>query len=49
MSIPAMSAECERVFSSAKRMITDDRNRLREDIIEASEYLNIWYKQDIIC
>jgi hypothetical protein len=41
MSIPAMSAECERVFSSVKRIIINDRNRLREDIIEALEYLNI--------
>jgi hypothetical protein len=40
MSIPAISAEYERVFNSIKRIITDDRNRLREDIIEASEYLN---------
>ena len=30
-----MSAECERVFSSAKNLITDRRNGLKEDIIEA--------------
>jgi hypothetical protein len=41
-SIPAMSAECERVFSSAKPLITDCRNRLKDDIIEASEYLKSW-------
>jgi hypothetical protein len=28
LSIPAMSAEVERVFSSAKRLITADRNAL---------------------
>ena len=31
-SIPMMSAECERVFSSAKNLITDHRNGLKEDI-----------------
>jgi hypothetical protein len=40
LSIPAMTAECERVFSSAKILILDRRNRLKDDIIEASECLN---------
>jgi hypothetical protein len=31
--------ECERVFSSAKKLITPERNHLVEDIIEACEYL----------
>jgi hypothetical protein len=44
LSIPAMSAECERVFSSAKLMLPDTRNRLKEDIIEASECLKSWSK-----
>ncbi|KJZ68870.1 hypothetical protein HIM_11741 [Hirsutella minnesotensis 3608] len=30
-SIPGMSAECERVFSQTKRLITDERNNLSED------------------
>lgn len=30
-----MSSECERAFSSAKRMITDERYNLKNDIIEA--------------
>jgi hypothetical protein len=38
-AIPAMSAECERVFSSMKKLITPERNRLAEDITEASECL----------
>jgi hAT family C-terminal dimerisation region len=33
MSIPAMSAETERVFSDAKLTISTNRNRLGEDII----------------
>lgn len=35
-SVPAMSAECERVFSSSKLMITGQRMRLKADIIEAT-------------
>src|SRR5579871_5398493 len=43
LAIPAMSAECERVFSSAKHLITDARNRLNPDIIEANECLKHWF------
>lgn len=46
IAIPAMSSECERVFSSAGRLITPVRNRLKEDVIEASECLSAWYKQE---
>jgi hAT family C-terminal dimerisation region len=34
-----MSVECERIFSSIKKLITPERNRLHEQIIEASECL----------
>jgi hypothetical protein len=34
-SVPAISAECERVFSSAKLLILDRRNKLGADVIEA--------------
>jgi hypothetical protein len=44
LSIPAMSAECERVFSQAKLLITTQRNRLGDSIIEAVECLKHWYK-----
>ena len=44
LSIPAMSAETERVFSGAKLTISLNRNRLTEDIIEATECLKRWYK-----
>ena len=43
LAIPMMSAECERVFSSAKHLITDARNRLNPDIIEANECLKHWF------
>src|SRR5262249_36933477 len=42
LSIPAMAAECERVFSSAKILISDHRNRLKDDIIEANECVRYW-------
>ena len=38
----AMSVECERVFSSAKKLITPERNHLGEDIVEACECLKAW-------
>ena len=43
LAIPMMSAECERVFSSAKHLVTDARNRLNPDIIEANECLKHWF------
>jgi len=42
--IPVMTAECERTFSSTKRLITDDRNSLKPGTIEANECLRVWYK-----
>ena len=48
LCIPAMSAECERVFSSSKLMVTDRRNRLKDDIIEAGECLRAWIHNDVI-
>jgi hAT family C-terminal dimerisation region len=47
-AIPAMSVECERVFSSTKNLITFERNRLAEDIIEASECLKNWWDRGLI-
>jgi hypothetical protein len=43
LAIPAMSSECERTFSSAKRLLNDRRNRLQIDAIEANECLRSWY------
>jgi hypothetical protein len=42
LSIPAMSAEPERLFSAAKISITDRRNRLGIQSIEALECLKSW-------
>jgi hypothetical protein len=38
-----MSAEPERLFSGAKITITDRRNRLESDTIEALECLKSWF------
>ena len=43
LSIPAMSAEPERLFSGAKITITGRRNRLGSDVIEALECLKSWF------
>ncbi|KAK2684727.1 hypothetical protein QWA68_016241 [Fusarium oxysporum] len=43
LSIPAISAEPERLFSGAKITITDRRNRLGSDVIEALECLKSWF------
>jgi hypothetical protein len=43
-----MSVECERVFSSTKKLITSERNRLAEEIIEASECLKNWWGRELI-
>ena len=43
LALPVSSAECERIFSSAKLLITASRNRLKPDIIEANECLRAWF------
>ena len=47
LAIPAMLAECERVFSS-KKLITPKGNRLAEHTIEASECLKNWWDRGLI-
>lgn len=46
-AIPGMSSECERAFSSAKRLITDERCSLKSDIIEADQCIKSWFKYGI--
>ena len=45
LSIPVMLIEYKRVFSLAKLLILNTRNRLSDDIIEASEYMKSWLNQ----
>ena len=44
ITIPAMSAAPERLFSSANITISDRRNRLHSDTTEAIECLKSWRK-----
>jgi hypothetical protein len=48
LSIPAMSSECERCFSSCKNTITDLRNRLEPDSVEACECQRHWFMNSVI-
>ena len=43
-SILAISAECKRIFSSTKLLISDLQGQMGDDIIEASECLKSWSK-----
>jgi hypothetical protein len=43
-----MSAECERLFSRAGKMVTNDRWRLKADIIEAEQLLESWLVSGLI-
>jgi hypothetical protein len=42
LSIPSISAEPERLFSSTKITITDRQNCLESDILEALQCLRSW-------
>jgi hypothetical protein len=48
LSIPAMSAEPERLFSGAKITITDRRNRPGIDSIQTIECCKSWLGKDSI-
>lgn len=43
LSVPAMSAEPERTFSSTKRTVTDDRNRLSAPTMEMIESMKVFW------
>jgi len=48
LSIPAMSAEAERVFSGARRQISWSRASLGEDMIEKMECLKHWLTKNAV-
>jgi len=48
LSVPSISADCERIFSSSKRLINPYQMSLGDDIIEASECLKFWWMRNII-
>ena len=37
LAIPATATECERTFNGAKKLVTPERNRLPDDVIESCE------------
>ncbi|KAL5583913.1 hypothetical protein FOVSG1_015264 [Fusarium oxysporum f. sp. vasinfectum] len=47
-SIPGMSADCERVFSQTKKMITDERNRLAPEVVEADQLQKHWLMRGLV-
>lgn len=48
LSVPAMSAEVERVFSQARRFLTSDRNRLGGEMVEQLACMKHWLDHKII-
>jgi len=48
LAIPATATECERTFSSAKKLVTPERNRLADDVVEACECLKAWWDCGVI-
>ena len=48
LSIPAMSAEVERVFSQARRLITVDRNRLGSEMVEQLACMKHWLDHNTV-
>jgi hypothetical protein len=43
-SVPLILDELERVFSSTRRTISWERNRLRPELVEMSELLGNWLR-----
>ena len=48
LSIPSTSCECERCFSTARRTITDDRNRLEPSAVEAVQLQKNWLRHKLV-
>ena len=48
MTVHAMSAECERLFSAAGRMVTPLRNQLEASTISMCQVLRSWLQAGIV-
>ena len=48
LTVPAMSAEPERVFSAAKLTLSDRRCRMGDDAVEALKCLKSWQRDGLI-
>lgn len=44
LTIPAMSADAERIFSGCKQQLTDRRNKMSVKVLEGLELLKSWMK-----
>lgn len=43
LAMPATSTGCEKIFSSAKKLVSPERNRPGGDVIGPSECLKAWW------
>lgn len=48
LSIPAMSAEVERLFSSSKLSLAPQRRRMTDEMLEKLELLRYWYRNECV-
>ena len=48
MACPAKSSECERVFSRAKQLVTNERSKLSAETIEANELQKDWLRKGLV-
>ena len=48
LAIPAMSSECERVFSSVAKLTTVESSRLSGDLLWHQECLKNWSRRGLI-
>lgn len=48
LTVPSMSAECERLFSAAKRMVRDERKCLDSEAIATCQVLRSWYRAGFV-
>ena len=48
LAVPAMSSECERVFSSCAKMTTPESSRLSGRLLEHHECLKNWQRRGAI-
>jgi hypothetical protein len=48
LSCPCTSCDCERAFSSARRTVTNDRNCLGGETIEATQLLKNWLRTGVV-
>jgi hypothetical protein len=48
LAIPSTSCDCKHAFSSARRTITDDQNRLSGSTIEALQLQKNWVRRGAV-